>query len=103
MADFGNSYLRGSDCHTKPRGVIPYMDPMIFKNHSYILTKKSDVYSLGVLLWELTSCSSPFNFETKNDPDKITVMLGILNGKREKPIPNTNGKFVTLYESKYKF
>jgi len=78
------------------------MDPKILDDKSYDLTEKSDIYSLGVVFWELTSCSSPFNFETKNDPAKITVMLGILNGKREKPIPNTNGKFVTLYESKYK-
>ena len=99
LADFGNSYLRGSDCHTKPRGVIPYMDPMIFKNHSYILTKKSDVYGLGVLLWELTSCSSPFNFEERED--HISITLAISNGKRETPIPDTNDEFVKLYQSKY--
>ena len=44
------------------------MDPNNFnvQNHesrTYDLTEKSDIYSLGVLLWELTSCSSPFNFE----------------------------------------
>ena len=46
------------------------MDPKIFnikETESYNLTKKSDTYSLGMLFWELTSCSSPFNFEPKND------------------------------------
>ncbi|PKY61635.1 kinase-like protein, partial [Rhizophagus irregularis] len=58
LADFGRSCLKGSDSNTEVRGVIPYMDPKFFEpqNHSYhVLTEKSDIYSLGVLLWELTS------------------------------------------------
>ena len=44
------------------------MDPKVFeKTDSYNLTKKYDIYGLGVIFWELTSCSSPFNFEPKND------------------------------------
>jgi serine/threonine protein kinase len=79
------------------------MDPKILNAESYDLTEKSDIYSLGIVFWELTSCLSPFGFEEslkKNDTTEI--VLGILSGKREDPIPNTNGKFVTLYESKYK-
>ena len=76
------------------------MDSKFFESQSYILDEKSDIYSLGVLFWELTSCSSPFNFKTTKDQEDI--MLKILNGKREDPVPNTNGKFVTLYQSKYK-
>ena len=53
-----------------------------------------------MLFWELTSCSSPFNFDPKND--NSILKIEILNGKRENPIPNTNGKFVELYKSKYK-
>ncbi|RIA95857.1 kinase-like domain-containing protein [Glomus cerebriforme] len=79
LADFGRSCLQESDCYIKAYGVIPYVDPMLFDNkgHSYCLTKKSDIYSLGVLFWELTSRSSPFNFESTKDPDSI--MLRILN------------------------
>jgi serine/threonine protein kinase len=82
---------------------MPYVDPKIFnvENHPYNLTKKSDIYSLGVIFWELTSCKSPFNFDkTKNDP---SIMLKILNGERENPILNTNSKFVELYQSKYNY
>jgi serine/threonine protein kinase len=76
------------------------MDPKILNAETYDLTEKSDIYSLGIVFWELTSCLSPFNFETKNEPTKI--LLGILNGKRENPISNTNDKFVALYKSKCK-
>ena len=100
LADFGNSYLQGSDYPQRSvYGVIPYVDPKFFENQSYILNEKSDIYSLGVLFWELTSCSSPFNFKTTNDRH---IMLEIVDGKREEPVPNTNGKFVELYQSKYK-
>ncbi len=85
------------------------MDPKTFNNEvtidketrSYELTKKSDIYSLGVLFWELTSCSPPFDFETKNNSE-YALISAILNGKREKPIENTNSKFVNLYQSGYK-
>ncbi|CAI2170435.1 19994_t:CDS:10 [Funneliformis geosporum] len=96
LTDFGCSRLQGSDSYTKePRGVIPYMDPKFLENHSYDLTEKSDIYSLGVLFWELTSCSSPFNFETTDD---TSIQFEILKGVREIPIPTTNGRFVKLYQ-----
>ncbi|PKC11580.1 kinase-like protein [Rhizophagus irregularis] len=47
--------------------------------------------TLGVVYWELTSCSSPFDFENKFDRNQITlIILGIIDGEREIPIPNTN-------------
>ena len=73
LADFGNSYLQGSECYTEACGVMLYVDPKIFESRSYILTDKSDIYSLGVIFWKLASCS----------------------------VSSTNGKFVELYQSKY--
>ncbi|GBC19330.2 kinase-like domain-containing protein [Rhizophagus irregularis DAOM 181602=DAOM 197198] len=61
--------------------------------------KESDCYNteFGVLFWELTSRLSPFDgFE-----DDI-IMFKILNGLREKPVPNTNVKFVGLYQECWK-
>ena len=74
LADFGNSYLQGSDFYTKACGVQPYVDPKIFESDSYILTEKSDIYSLGMIFWKLAGCS----------------------------VSNTNDKFVELYQSTYK-
>src|ERR1051325_11438253 len=103
LADFGCSYLQGSGRYAKVHGVIPYMDPNNFnipksESHTFDLTEKSDIYSLGVLFWELTSCSSPFNSEK----ERITLALDIFRGRRESPVPDTNHKFVELYKSKYK-
>ncbi|CAB4396416.1 unnamed protein product [Rhizophagus irregularis] len=67
------------------------------ENQKYGLTEKSDIYSLGVLFWELTSRSSPFNFEKKGF-DRDSIKLMILNRVRENPIPKTNDKFVSLYK-----
>ncbi|CAB4405754.1 unnamed protein product [Rhizophagus irregularis] len=96
LADFGCSRIQGLDYYsegfTKPRGIIPYMDPKILDNNkSYDLTEKSDIYSLGIVFWELTSCLSPFGFEESlKKSDTTEIVLGILSGKREDPIPNTN-------------
>ncbi|CAB4405755.1 unnamed protein product [Rhizophagus irregularis] len=90
---------------TKPRGIIPYMDPKILDNNkSYELTEKSDIYSLGIVFWELTSCLSPFGFEEslKKNNDTTEIVLRILSGEREERNLNTNGKFVTLYEKCWK-
>ncbi|CAG8441211.1 14352_t:CDS:2 [Funneliformis caledonium] len=48
-----------------------------------------------VLFWELTSRSPPF------DSEELTL-IDIVNGKREKPIPNTNPEFVKLYKECWK-
>ncbi|GBB91628.1 hypothetical protein RclHR1_00190041 [Rhizophagus clarus] len=97
LVDFGRSCLKVSKCYnTEVWGVIPYVDPkMLNRETSYMLNEKSDIYSLGVIFWELISRSFPFNYETRDNHD---VMLEILNGKREKPIPNTNVKFIELYQ-----
>ncbi|RIA92605.1 kinase-like domain-containing protein [Glomus cerebriforme] len=100
LADFGRSFIQGSKEFTKAYGVVPYMDPKIFESQLYNLTKKSDIYSLGVLLWQLTSCSSPFGFaEIEDDHAKIiSLQLDILKGERENPVPHTNRKFVEVFQ-----
>ena len=105
LTDFGRSFLKGSNTsNTGAYGVMPYMDPkMLDSKTPYNLTEKSDIYSLGVLFWELTSRKSPFDFEAKNnDPLEIfKIKQDILSGKRENPISDTTDKIVSLYERKY--
>ncbi|GBB98212.1 hypothetical protein RclHR1_03170008 [Rhizophagus clarus] len=99
LADFGCSRLQGDKVSTRPRGTIPYVDPKFFYGF-YDLTEKSDIYNLALVFWELTSSRSPFDYETKKND--LEIMFEILNGKRENPIPNTNSKFVALYQKCWK-
>jgi len=101
IADFGCSHIHGSVINKKGvYGVVPYMDPKILNGGSYHLTKKSDVYSLAVLLWQLTSCKSPFEPE---EVDLETLKINIIIGKREDPFPDTNDKYIELYQKCWKF
>ncbi|GBC05096.1 hypothetical protein RclHR1_06020011 [Rhizophagus clarus] len=97
LADFGRSCLKDSKRdNTEVWGVIPYVDPKMFDRETkYILNEKSDIYSLGIIFWEITSRSLPFNYVKK---DRITLILEILKGKREEPISGTNAKFMGLYQ-----
>ncbi|CAB4411490.1 unnamed protein product [Rhizophagus irregularis] len=101
VADFGYSCLKGSDNNNAGTyGVIPYIDPKFFETHShpYRTTEKCDIYSLGVLFWELTSRKSPFDFENKKDDEHPSIILTILDRLREEPVKNTNAIFVELYQ-----
>ncbi|GET63478.1 kinase-like domain-containing protein [Rhizophagus irregularis DAOM 181602=DAOM 197198] len=55
---------------------------------------------LALVFWELTSCSSPFDYETKKNDYEI--ILEINDGKRENPMLSTNSKFVALYQKCWK-
>ncbi|PKB97546.1 kinase-like protein [Rhizophagus irregularis] len=104
IADFGRSRKHGSAINKKEKayGVVPYMDPKILekilKDHSCDLTKKSDIYSLAVIFWQLTSCRPPFESETDDG-----LNIRIINGEREIPMPNTDSGYVKLYQRCWKF
>jgi serine/threonine protein kinase len=107
LADFGLSKRieESSNLQSKLFGVIPYVDPKSFnrqRNSSkvYSLNKKSDVYSVGILLWEISSGQRPFYAEGKLYD--IGLAVEILQGLREKPIPNTPENYVKIYTGKYK-
>ncbi|EXX63092.1 uncharacterized protein OCT59_028502 [Rhizophagus irregularis] len=95
LADFGLSkkITEASSNTSKIFGMIPYIDPKKLDNPNYKLDKKSDVYSIGVLLWQISSGHKPF-YETDYD---VSLALSILNGKREKIIDGTPVKYNNLY------
>ncbi|CAI2179463.1 16561_t:CDS:2 [Funneliformis geosporum] len=53
----------------------------------------SDVYSIGVLLWKISSGRPPFNFEEYN----LSLALDILGGFREKIIPDMPKDYLKIY------
>ncbi len=97
LADFGLSrkmFTSTTASSHQLRGMLPYVDPRCFKVNKP--DKKSDVYSVGILLWELTSGKPPFG-----DLDQVALMLSsIFQGMREEPIPNTPDEYVNLYKGK---
>lgn len=60
--------------------------------------KKSDVYSVGVLLWEISSGKPPFYVE--GQPYNNNLAGKILQGYRESVVPDTPADYVKLYTGK---
>ncbi|CAI2173546.1 15662_t:CDS:2 [Funneliformis geosporum] len=101
----GNIKLSGFGITTKTRKpmnalskiygtVFQYVDPEYLKNHQeFIRNKKSDVYSVGVVLWQITSGRIPFEFEL---PD-FSLVQSIIEGKREIAIKGIPSKYVEIY------
>ena len=74
--------------------MIPYYDPQLFKGQK--TNKKSDVYSVGVLLWEISSGKVPFD---SFDSNQAVILYKILEGEREIPVPDTPIDYVNIYTS----
>jgi len=74
------------------------MDLKSFIDKHYKLNKKSDIYSIGVLMWQISSGWQPFYAE--HSSHNLGLMIDILNGKREKIINRTPVEYSNLYEGK---
>ncbi|PKY29476.1 kinase-like protein [Rhizophagus irregularis] len=81
--------------HSGVFGMVPYIDPKVLESGSYKYEKKSDIYSLGVLMWELSSGYPPFH----DNEDLIVLKIRLIEGIREDPISNTPCEYLKLYQS----
>ncbi|RGB37180.1 kinase-like domain-containing protein [Rhizophagus diaphanus] len=103
IADFGLSRRIAEVSNKKDViGMLPYIDPQLFKNQTdddkkYKANEKSDVYSVGVLLWEISSGRIPFkSYDTFHQQPKL--MVEILSGKRETPVADTPIDYLNIYK-----
>lgn len=71
--------------------MLPYIDPLLFEETNnkqcYKANKKSDVYSVGVLLWEISSGRLPFESHPQS----------------ENSVPGMANKYVDIYTSNLLF
>jgi serine/threonine protein kinase len=106
LSDFGLSKrIIESLPNTQSRlfGVIPYVDPKRFSGRrknknstqTFSLNEKSDIYSVGVLFWEISSGQPPFY--TEGEKYDLDLALEILQGLREDPIPDTPEDYIKIY------
>ena len=73
-------------------GNLPYIAPEVICGKQ--TTKASDIYSLGMLMWEISSGQPPFiNYEHDYD-----LAMKIVNGKRPKIVPGTPLEYKILME-----
>ncbi|CAI2163223.1 967_t:CDS:2 [Funneliformis geosporum] len=98
LADFGLSKRieEVSKQQSKVFGEIPYVDPKLFDtSQQYTLNDKSDVYSIGVLLWEISSGRPPFHVEGKHFDMDLAIKIS--QGLREKIKPSTPEEYVNIF------
>ena len=84
-----------TEIHNDLFGNIPFVAPEILKANKTKqdpYTKSSDIYSLGVLLWEISSGKTPFE-----DHNNYTIVAKILSREREERILDTPDEYYKLY------
>ncbi|RIA90862.1 kinase-like domain-containing protein [Glomus cerebriforme] len=93
IADFGLSKNLNSIMSSKNKlyGMVPFIDPQKLNNVKTIMDKRSDIYSLGVVLWEISSCCMPFPEED------MYLTIKIIQGLREKPVKGTPMEYKEIY------
>jgi len=85
------SAIESSDNENKEvYGIIPYVAPEIFQGQQY--TKASDIYSFGMIMWELMTGRRPF-WDQSHDTDLI---IEICDGLRPPIITNAPKGYVKL-------
>ncbi|CAI2189975.1 14846_t:CDS:2, partial [Funneliformis geosporum] len=97
ITDFGISKNMNNDTsfHNVNFGRIPYIDPKKLSDVAFQYIKASDIYSFGVLMWEISS-GIPLFKDDIDDP--VVLSIAIAKGAREATINNTPEDYEKLYK-----
>jgi len=74
-------------------GIPPFVEPQCFIDNTYRRDERSDIYSLGQLLWEISSGRTPFK-----STSQYVIPSKIIAGEREPPIEGTSSEYIELYK-----
>ncbi|CAI2190979.1 19140_t:CDS:2, partial [Funneliformis geosporum] len=97
ITDFGISKIENnSTLHIVRFGKTAYMEPQILADQNFQYIKASDIYSFGVLMWEISSGHPPFEDKFNNNQDLIVAIT--CYKARETTIPDTPEDYETLYK-----
>nr|CAG8629864.1 10144_t:CDS:2 [Entrophospora candida] len=82
---------------------IPYLDPQHLKNPKKFMRDAiiSDIYSLGVLFWEISSQKPPFE-QYSDEPCRLCYLI-VYDNHRETPVPDTPKFYEDLYKECWEF
>ncbi|CAG8523799.1 15967_t:CDS:2 [Racocetra fulgida] len=100
ITDFGLSRVvsRHSLSNQHVKGRMKFMDPIILntlcKTFGKIYDYSSDIYSLGVIMWEISSNGQGI----RRLPNQCVEMIYIICGVREEPVAGSTLSYVELYE-----
>ncbi|RHZ60949.1 hypothetical protein Glove_350g133 [Diversispora epigaea] len=100
ISDFGLAKLISDPSITllELAGSIAYSDPMLLiEGDKFKRTKASDIYSFGILLWEISSGEKPYKQHTE-----WSKMNHIINGNRETPVIGTPRDYINIYQECWK-
>ncbi|RHZ55700.1 hypothetical protein Glove_411g10 [Diversispora epigaea] len=98
ITDLGSSQPLDVNSNSMAGGMVAYTDPEYLQNPTkYKRNKTSDIYSLGVLFWELSSGRPPFN-----NVSCFEIYNLVTSGRREAPINETPKDYFNIYSSAWK-
>ncbi|EXX63865.1 Kic1p [Rhizophagus irregularis DAOM 197198w] len=93
IGDLGLSQpAKNTSINNEIYGVIPYIAPEIFRGFAF--SKESDIYSMGMIMWELTTGCKPFAYIEHN----INLIYKIIDGERPKITCDTPECYANLME-----
>ncbi|EXX74534.1 Cmk2p [Rhizophagus irregularis DAOM 197198w] len=93
ISDFGLCQPIDSETVSdKIQGVLPYIAPEVLRCKPY--TKQSEVYSISMIMWELTSKKPPFS----NYHHNAELALSVLDGLRPDIVKGTPDFYVNIME-----
>src|SRR6185436_16533930 len=79
--------------HSNIKGTLPYLDPRCLFDPSTKHDEKSDIFSFGVVLWEISGGKKPCDgLQYHND-----IVNYRLNGYRDTPVSGTPSAYITIY------